>query len=432
MRATRPAALGIRPTSPAAPRAAGFVAIVVGVAVLAIGTGFLTVSLTGCGSADADESKVVRRLRPAATSDCLEFEKLATDRGAPRTVLGAGESGFDAARVGSPSVVVDETRPDGHRFLLYYAAKDADGNGSIGLVTSPTPDFLEEVAERRAVVSPDDRAALAVGYDRGALRPTVLLDPRPAAPLGARYRMWFEGRSGVGGSLARIVTCESIDGVTWVGHRVCTGLTPGVHVSFGERVAAPMVVLDRDPSGDRFRMWFQTVRADGSSSIGHADSTYGVRWMVRDGVGRVSGQAVPSLGPGFGGRFTTAGVGAPSVVLEEDPRTGRNVQFHLWYSGALELPEGRTEHAIGYATSRDGLTWTAEGSAFPLFLPVLVPSPPGIAAWDTGGVRAPSAWIDPTVSPKAEGAFLLWFAGRGRSSTTDGPHRIGVASGRVP
>ncbi|MFQ5844712.1 MAG: hypothetical protein ACE5JG_06955, partial [Planctomycetota bacterium] len=149
---------------------------------------------------------------------------LATARLTP--VLGESGGGFDAAEVDSPSVAIDSGRPNLDKFLLYYEATDAAGVTTIGVATSGEEDFLPLFIGRTQVIG---RGGAASGYDFAATDPSVVVDKRFVFNLDGRYRIWFEGRSGVGGAVSTIVTATSPDGLSWGNFAVCTGLDP----SFG-------------------------------------------------------------------------------------------------------------------------------------------------------------------------------------------------------
>ncbi len=362
-------------------------------------------------------------------------------------ILSGDATGFDAVEVDGPAVVVDKSRPNGDQFMLWYEATDGSGELGIGLLTSNDESFNSVCGlclPRQPVLLPSDAAAVANGFNQGATDPTVVLDRRPAEqspPLATsrRYKMWFEGRSGAGGAISSIVYCDSPDGVNWFNFEICTGLTPGVNVSFGGRVADPTVVLDKDVGGDLYRMWFEAVDSgDGHGSLGYADSTDGKAWTVRDAGAGVGPGATHVMAPGFGGVFSDFSIRSPTVVLVENA-SDVNIAFHLWYTGGDVSTALGTEDSIGYATSANGLTWIPEASLTPDLLPVLRPTgdsnldPTTLSfEWDSGDIRQPSAWIDTDLAPTADGAFLLWYAGDIENGGPAAVNRIGFASGRNP
>jgi hypothetical protein len=352
-------------------------------------------------------------------------------------------TGFDAVSVDSPTVVVDTARPNGDFFMMWYEGQEASGGRGIGFVTSTASPFpaCGTCISRRAAVLPTDATAPGALYDDGATAPTVVLDPRPGEQPNARYKMWFEGRSGANGATSSIVYCESGDGENWTNFTVCTGLAPGTNVSFGTRVGDPCVVLDQSNGGDRFQMWFEAIdeAGTGASQIGYADSADGVAWIVRDaGVGTSAG-AVAVFVATMGGPFTAFSVGSPTVVLIED-FNDNNLAYHLWYTAGDVAPAAGTEETIGYATSANGRSsWFPEGSLTPQGLPVLVPTSdttldPATSGleWDSGNIRQPAAWINTGLPETVDGAFLIWYTGIIENGGPGAPRRIGVSAGRRP
>ncbi len=367
-----------------------------------------------------------------------DFSTVAT--GDPRPIIEADGTGFDAAETDGPAVAVDKSRVDGDFFMMFYEALDGVGTISIGLVTSNEEDFQTTVGatviSRQRVINPAVDDAGLNAFNVHATDPTVIVDRRAGTPPGERYKMWFEGRSGGGGTTSKIVYCESGNGINWTNFTVCNGLNPGTNVSFGSRVADPTVILDQNPAGDMYRMWFEAVdeTGDGSSRIGYAESLGGTTWIVSDGAA-TSGAASAVIFPGFGGAFTNFSVGSPSVVLMEDA-SDNNLIFHLWYTAGDVPTASGTEDTIGYATSANGLTWLREGTANPFNLPVLKPTSDSVAdptgggfVWDSGDVRQPSAYIDDNNTPGtiADDAYHLWWAADIENGGPNSPNSIGYA-----
>ncbi|MCI0637294.1 MAG: hypothetical protein L0206_25765, partial [Actinobacteria bacterium] len=255
--------------------AVGFVAaLVLGIACVA----------TGCGGGGGGGGGAAPG---AGTEPAILYDKNRDGAGRIAPVLAERGSGFDAAEVDSPSVVIDSGRPNGDKFLLYYEATSGAGVFSIGVVSSAEEDFDPLTIPRTQVVVPTGGS---FGFTVGATDPSVLVDKSIAFNQLGRYRIWFEGRSGVGGIVSAIVTCVSADGVTWSDFEVCTGLDAGFA---SVRIADPSVVAE----GNGFRMWFEAIDSsntdgsDGPSVIGYADSLDGVAWTVRDASGATGNQA---------------------------------------------------------------------------------------------------------------------------------------------
>lgn len=142
-----------------------------------------------------------------------------------------------------------------------------------------------------------------------------------------RYRMWFSWRP-----KASIALAESADGFHW--SKPVIVLAPNRSSGWEEDVNRPVVIKQ----GGAYRMWY-TGQAYGHSAIGYATSTDGVSWK------RMSDKPVLSAGQSW----EKAAVMCPDVIWD-----GEAGLYKMWYSGG----EQYEPNAIGYATSRDGMTWT--------------------------------------------------------------------------
>ncbi len=93
-----------------------------------------------------------------------------------------------------------------------------------------------------------------------------------------------------------------------------------------------------------YRMWANISSSDHVDKVGHFTSADGVTWTFD--------RVVLDLGgPTYGG------VGHHCIIKDDGV-------YRMWYSGrgVSNLPAGR--HAVGYATSTDGMTWTDLGKVF--------------------------------------------------------------------
>lgn len=332
-------------------------------------------------------------------------------------ILAESGMGFDAIEVDSPSVVVDSGRPSGDRYLLYYEATAANGDVTIGVVTSDEEDFATLTVGRTQAVS---LGGATTAFDKGVTDPTVIVDKSVTFGTSGRYLIWFEGRSGADGSVSTIITAESADGLTWTNFMECTGLAP----TFAPvRVADPVVVLD----GTLYKMWYEAIAttsgsADGPAVIGYAESTDGVDWTLVDAAGNIDFFADSVFGLGAVGNFDGAGVGAPAVMIDELLPIGHPQRFRMWYEAADSLADPQS--TIGYATSADGANFTN-----PL-LPQLVPSSDSIVPlpFDSGDIEHPAIAIDSSLGKTDVGYYLMYYTGDGENGTS--PNRIGLRRGR--
>ena len=168
---------------------------------------------------------------------------------------------------------------------------------------------------------------------------------------GGRFRMWFSWRPKHSFALA-----ESDDGVRWSDPVIVLG--PNRASGWEERINRPSLVK----RADAYHLWY-TGQTDKRSWIGYATSPDGKTWT------RASAGPVLSAEPGW---EKAIAVMCPHVVWDEAAGL-----FRMWYSGG----EPYEPNAIGYATSKDGRTWTKHAAN-----PVFRPDPS--AAWEKHKVTA--------------------------------------------
>ncbi len=152
---------------------------------------------------------------------------------------------------------------------------------------------------------------------------------------GSTFRMWFSWRP-----KKSVALVESADGIHWDEPRIVLG--PNTTTDWEADINRPVVAR----SSDGFHMWY-TGQARGHSWIGHAVSPDGIAWTRTN--------AKPVLAPEQ--PWEKVAVMCPDVMWDADTKS-----FRMWYSGG----EQYEPDAIGYATSRDGNTWSRH-SANPIF-----------------------------------------------------------------
>lgn len=153
-----------------------------------------------------------------------------------------------------------------------------------------------------------------------------------------RYRMWLSWRPE-----KSVALVESRDGFSWSEPpRIVVGPKP--ETGWEDDINRP-IVLKRE---DGYHLWY-TGQAGEHSAIGYATSRDGLEWK------RLSDQ--PVLKPEQA--WEKVAVMCPHVLWDAQARL-----FRMWYSGG----EQNEPNAIGYATSRDGLTW-AKSAMNPIFTP---------------------------------------------------------------
>jgi predicted GH43/DUF377 family glycosyl hydrolase len=91
-------------------------------------------------------------------------------------------------------------------------------------------------------------------------------------------------------------------------------------------------------------MWYssaENLRGEETFWIAYATSTDGISWTKHGAV----------MGPGSGGPWMEKGAINPAVIDDQG-------LFKMWFVGAKN--PSQYHHGIGYASSRDGKTWTIE------------------------------------------------------------------------
>lgn len=152
-----------------------------------------------------------------------------------------------------------------------------------------------------------------------------------------------------------IAIANSKDGLNWSAPQVCLAYDDS---SGWERDVNRPVVIFRN---GRYHMWY-TGETDSSSAIGYATSPDGKQFT------KVSETPVlVATAP-----WEKKAVQCPHVNWDDQEQV-----YKMWYSGG----EQYEPDAIGYATSKDGITWTKDNRN-----PVFQPDPN--AAWEKAKVTA--------------------------------------------
>ena len=161
------------------------------------------------------------------------------------------------------------------------------------------------------------------------------------------YRMWYgaQGRDGHD----RICYAESRDGLEWTKKGIAIDCGTSNHVN------DPSVVKVRET----YSLYFTRAERDIVDRIDVATSKDGIAWELQGVV----------VSPGAAGEWDSLVAGRPAVLFEEGV-------FKMWYDGRKDLPLGSpakgvplsasSTRSVGYATSKDGLTWTKH-AANPVF-----------------------------------------------------------------
>lgn len=183
---------------------------------------------------------------------------------------------------------------------------------------------------------------------------------------GDVYRMWFSWRP-----KKSIALVESKDGIEWSKPVIVIG--PNDKTGWEDDLNRPAVVKN----GELYRMWY-TGQAQGKSWIGYATSRDGKAWR-RESERPVLSAEQP---------WEKVAVMCPHVLYDDEAKL-----YRMWYSGGDQYEPD----AIGYATSRDGLTWSKH-KANPIFKPT------GDTFWEKDRVTACQ------VVPTSQG-FVMFYIG---------------------
>lgn len=192
------------------------------------------------------------------------------------------------------------------------------------------------------------------------------------------YRMYFKEQLKDG--KPHISTATSKDGIVWEKYNGNPIITPGKDNAWDSNRAGPGSYLKKDGI---YMLWYTGFNKEGITAIGHATSKDGIKWQKH--------KASPVLKASSSGWDSTSVI-APRVIYDNEEKI-----FKMWYRGKRHLKEkGGNEHAIGYATSKDGVKWEKYNGN-----PVL--SPGNGNEWDAGNFVG-----DPTVI-KINGEYRMWY-----------------------
>jgi hypothetical protein len=193
---------------------------------------------------------------------------------------------------------------------------------------------------------------------------------------GDTYKMWTMGLNRSWGYTLGYST--SNDGVNFGTAQNAT-IDLGDPGSFDELAIMPGTIIK---DGNTYKMWYTGQDADGIYRIGLATSSDGTDWTKGN-----AGKAVLEIGAV--NKFDGGGVAIPAVI--KDGNT-----YKMWYSGLIAYSGDLWQ--IGYATSKDGVTWAKKNSGDPVL------SFGKSQAFDKDGL------IGATVL-KDGGVYRIWYIG---------------------
>jgi predicted GH43/DUF377 family glycosyl hydrolase len=151
---------------------------------------------------------------------------------------------------------------------------------------------------------------------------------------GSTYEMWYGGMHEWLG-FSEVGYATSADGIEWTKHPGNPVMSPTPD-SWDEAAVWPRTTLF---DGERYRMWYSGALGGTPSpqswDIGYAESVDGVSWVKHP---------VPVLSGGVGDVWDHYVIWDPDVHYDGST-------YQMWYTGL------NYDHAIGYATSPDGIHW---------------------------------------------------------------------------
>jgi hypothetical protein len=214
------------------------------------------------------------------------------------------------------------------------------------------------------------------------------------------YHMWYGGSVDL--TSFRIGYASSHDGINWT--KYDDTLTTNLLYAQSDPVLPLGDSGDWDSAthagwsiffdGDSFNMWYGGC--DNANYInggfGYAKSVDGINWIKYAGNPIFSGSV---------GSWDSLRVTVPFVIVDGS-------DYKMWYQGNDGSPNWR----IGYATSPDGITWSARDTC------VLDIGNSG--TWDDKAVSNPCVLLDQTT-------YKMWYAGEDYGTPNNGFH-IGYAT----
>jgi predicted GH43/DUF377 family glycosyl hydrolase len=149
--------------------------------------------------------------------------------------------------------------------------------------------------------------------------------------------------------------------------------------------------------GDEWWMWYNGRTDDRfTGSIGLATSKDGLRWTKKNNGDPVFEHGAP-------GTFDSTKVDHPAVLRFDG-------KFHMWYTAG----DKNSSYKIGYATSTDGIHWSRQNNARPVF------GPGETGQFDDQVV------LHPAVVRNETGLLHMWYNGVGPQKS----FRVGHATSR--
>lgn len=192
--------------------------------------------------------------------------------------------------------------------------------------------------------------------------PTVIKDEEETDP-SKRYKMWYGGSNSAEPDLTKLGLAFSSDGLKWtrlesalsIDGKAGLVLEPGFDIGDAGVISDPTVVKQNGV----YHVWYNSFGAVNDILISHSTSNSGFEWTKSpENPVLVPDQTWENGGPGD----ITEDVSHPVVIF--DTVSG---DFVLWY-GSFNDTDFEVYSGLGFARSKDGITWTKEPSN-PIFTP---------------------------------------------------------------
>ncbi len=258
---------------------------------------------------------------------------------------------------------------DGTTFRMWYSGMDVKGN-LVGIGYATSTNGSTWVANSQPVLQANPGSWEGNYISIGS----VLWN-------GSIFTMYYRGVGGQAGSAeanGAVGIATSSDGVTWTRYAGNPVMRASSSVD-SQFLSTPYVIQ----TGSTYQMWY-TCRNPllTHDAICHATSTDGKSW---------SKDSLPILTSGSG--WDSGDVYSPSVIFD-------GTTYGMWYSSMNQTGLGPR---IGFASSKDGVTWTKNVNN-----PILSWGP---ATWDDGGVENQCVI-------QYNNGYILYYDGDGMSQTS--------------
>ncbi|MEZ5083835.1 MAG: histidine kinase dimerization/phospho-acceptor domain-containing protein, partial [Bacteroidales bacterium] len=295
-----------------------------------------------------------------------------------------GESGEWDYLIFSPSIIHEDSI-----YHLWYVGmeRNSQGQGSVGYATSKDGIHWEKFDGIPLKFKCEGEA-----WDNAFLVVNVL-------KKDSMYYMWYTGESKENWLDLFIGYAWSKDGINWTKHPEPV-LNPGKDDDWDALyVSTPKVMFNvhlSDQKGTQFHMWYTGVadHMPRTHRVGYATSDDGFHWKKFEGN--------PVMNIGKAGTWDSRWVVASTIIFN-------GASYEMWYYGFNDVMQG-----IGYATSKDGVSW----NKYP-WNPILEAGELG--AWDS--------WYATygQVESIGDSVYKMWYCGNNHTGENFGYATTSIA-----